>query len=116
MDSIDLILDLWVDGGCNHVGHNVGQPLQNEYPCIRVAGGIGLGPGLSPPSRELHIWVDRNTVWDMVIRGYIVLTSQRFFVGELNTNPVYKFDLCDSDSIDELRLFIKNTLNTSFPA
>jgi len=95
MDSIDLILDLWVDGGCNHVGHNVGQPLQNEYPCIRVAGGIGLGPGLSPPSRELHIWVDRNTVWDMVIRG---------------------FDLCDSDSIDELRLFIKNTLNTSFPA
>jgi hypothetical protein len=108
MDSIDLILDLWVDGGCNHVSHNIGQPLQNEYPCIRVAGGIA--------SRELHIWVDRNTVWDMVIRGYIVLTSQRYFLGELNTNPVYKFDLCDSDSIDELRLFIKNILNTSSPA
>jgi hypothetical protein len=103
MDAIDVVLDLLMDGGCNYY-INKGWGAMNMYPrCSRLGD-------------EIHVSVNRDRLWDIVIHGPIILSKARYFDGEFNVNPVYRFDLADPNSIEELELFIKNILNTSSPA
>jgi len=96
MKAIDLTIDLLIDAGCNYyttTDHDV-----SIFPHIRKV------------KNELHVSVHPSNIWDVVFHGHIILSSQRYYLGEFNANPVYRFDLTDPSSIPKLELFIKNML------
>lgn len=106
MRTIDLVVDLLIDHGCNTYTSAVRLSDPTIYPRVTTWG------------NEIYVYVNRDEIWDIVINDDIILARSRHYEGEFNANPVYRFELADPNSIPELELFIKNMLNknTSSPA
>lgn len=99
MNAVDLVLQLWIEGGCH--GYSNGWKALTMYPTVYKG------------SAMVCVRITCTSHCTMSVYDNVVKVVSRDTSGFGRS-----FDLLDPNSINELELFIKDTLNnnTSSPA